>query len=310
LRALLTGASSFTGYWIARELAQRGHEVHATFTRAGESDYEGIRQRRVLEVARSCSPVFGCRFGDERFLDAVRSVRPDVLCHHGAVVSEYRRSDFDVMGAFTANTRNLPLVLDALAGAGTRRLVLTGSVFENDEGAGSGDRPAFSPYGLSKGFTFQAFRYWCAKRGMSLAKFVISNPFGPLEEPRFTAYLITSWLKDETPVVRTPAYVRDNIHVELLAAAYARFAEAERGTQPGMERLGPSGFVGTQGEFASLVAGRLRPLLGKACRFELAEQTDFSEPLVRVNTQPASGLVDTWDEDAAWEALARYYHGQ
>ena len=46
---------------------------------------------------------------------------------------------------------NLPRVLDLLMAAGCSKIVLTGSVFENDEGAGSEPREAFSPYGLVKG---------------------------------------------------------------------------------------------------------------------------------------------------------------
>jgi len=47
---------------------------------------------------------------------------------------------------------------------------------------------AFSPYGLSKGLTAQAFRYWCGALDVPLGKFVLPNPFGPFEEPRFCHY--------------------------------------------------------------------------------------------------------------------------
>ena len=102
---------------------------------------------------------------------------------------------------------------------------MTGSVFEGGEGAGSQGLPDFSPYGLSKALTAQVFRYYCARAGMGLGKFVIPNPFGPYEEPRFTAYLMKNWLAGATPACSSPAYVRDNIHVSLLAKVYARFAE-------------------------------------------------------------------------------------
>jgi UDP-glucose 4-epimerase len=57
---------------------------------------------------------------------------------------------------------------------------------------------------------------------------VIPNPFGLYEEPHFTAYLMTTWLASETPRVQTPRYVRDNIHVSLLAKAYAAFVAPVR----------------------------------------------------------------------------------
>ena len=66
------------------------------------------------------------------------------------------------------------------------------------------------------------------RAGIGLGKFVIPNPFGPYEEPRFTAYLIKNWLAGATPNCSSPAYVRDNIHVSLLAKVYARFARTSR----------------------------------------------------------------------------------
>ena len=65
---------------------------------------------------------------------------------------------------------------------------MTGSVFEQDEGVGNAPMAAFSPYGLSKGLTAQAFRYGCGTLDVPLGKFVIPNPFGPFEEPRFCHY--------------------------------------------------------------------------------------------------------------------------
>ena len=50
-----------------------------------------------------------------------------------------------------------------------------------------------------------------------------------------------------------------------------------------------------------------RPRLGLECGVELGIQTDFSEPLIRVNTD----LLDTgaygWSETDAWDALAAHY---
>jgi UDP-glucose 4-epimerase len=47
-------------------------------------------------------------------------------------------------------------VLDALARDGLESVVMTGSVFEQNEGAGETPLVAFSAYGLSKGLTPEA----------------------------------------------------------------------------------------------------------------------------------------------------------
>ena len=73
MKVLLTGASSFTGCWFARTLAERGHEVVATFTAPAAASYDDpLRHRRVQSVVERCEPLWSCRFGDERFVSALR----------------------------------------------------------------------------------------------------------------------------------------------------------------------------------------------------------------------------------------------
>jgi nucleoside-diphosphate-sugar epimerase len=300
MRILMTGASSFTGAWFARELAAGGHEVTATFRGTDEDAYDGVRRLRVGEVAAVTRPVFGVSFGDDAFLELLRTGY-DVLCQHGADVTNYRSPDFDAVAALAANTHRLPEVLAAARGS---RLVATGSVFEADEGRGAHDEDdlrAFSPYGLSKTLTWQALRYYAAREEVELAKFVIPNPFGPFEEPRFTTYLARTWLSRERAAVNTPDYVRDNIHVSFLARAYRVFVEGS-GT-----RLGPSQYRESQGEFALHCARALRDRLDVDCELELRVQEDFSEPTVRTNVDPVEELALGVDEESAWDALADDY---
>jgi UDP-glucose 4-epimerase len=304
VKILLTGASSFTGVWFARALAEAGHDVHATF-RSGEDAYDGLRADRVRIAAGVTTPYFGLAFGDDGFVELLEREPFDVVCHHGAEVGDYRSPDFDVAAALARNTRQAGAVLRALHGWGGA-FVLTGSVFEQDEGEGERPLRAFSPYGLSKGLTGAAFSYYADREGVQLGKFVIPNPFGPLEEPRFTSYLVRTWAAGETARVATPAYVRDNIHVSLLALAYAAFVE--RVAARSATRMAPSGYVESQGAFAQRFAAELGPRLGLETPLDLAEQVDFPEPRTRVNSDRADRLV-TWDEGRAWDDLAAYYAG-
>ena len=306
MRILFTGGSSFTGYWFVRELARAGHAVTAVFRGAPDS-YTGGRALRVAGLTAVAECRFQCTFGDAAFLDLVRRAPGwDLLCHHAADVTDYKSPQFDVVRAIAANTRELAMILDELATGGCRRVLLTGSVFAAGEGAGSEGLPAFSPYGLSKGLTTEVFRYHAARCHLQLGHFVIPNPFGPHEEPRFTTYLARTWLAGQTAAVNTPDYVRDNIHVSLLAKAYAAMA-SQLPARAGFTRYGPSGYVESQGAFAQRFAVALRPRLGVPCELDLRKQTDFSEPRVRINTDVPNHAALGWDEDAAWDELAEWY---
>jgi UDP-glucose 4-epimerase len=302
MRILFTGASSFTGYWFVRELVAARHEVVAACR--GDGRYEGLRAERVRLVRELCDVRFACAFGTDNFL-ALTKTSFDVLCHHGAEVGDYRSPDFDPYQAAAANLYRLPEVLRALKDRGCGRLVLTGSVFEANEGAGSTPLRAFSPYGLSKSLTAAAAEFYADREGFTFEKFVIPNPFGPYEEPRFTAYLMKTWLKGETARVQTPRYVRDNIHVSLLAKAYAAFVAASPAPST-VRRLNPSGYAESQGAFAQRVRGEVESRLGRPCRLELGERTEFPEPPVRINTDLCDAALG-WKEAQAWGEFMQYY---
>jgi len=307
MNALLTGSSSFTGLWFVRALTDSGRTVVATMTRSDPKAYDDpLRALRVREVERRASVEWSCTFGDERFIELIGSGAFDVLCHHGADVTDYKSEDFDYTRALANNTRSARRVLEAFKDAGGQAVVLTGSVFEGGEGAGSDGLPHFSPYGLSKALTREVFEYECRRAGLALGRFVIPNPFGPLEEPRFTAYLVRTWASGQMPCVRTPAYVRDNIHVSVLAREYARFVERVHGYRAGDPLVfSPSGYVESQGRFAERFAAELGPRLGIPTPLDFAEQTEFAEPRVRIGLDPAA--MDAQEESSAWDALADDY---
>lgn len=304
MRILLTGTSSFTGYWFASALAKAGHHVVATF-RGDPVSYSEVRGRRVAALRQRIECAWRTEFGDSRFLDLIDAGDWDLLCHHAAEMTNYRSPDFDALAASGSNTRNIREVLSRLARRGCGRLVLTGSVFEPFEGVGDLEQRSFSPYGLSKHFSYEIVRLEAHRLGLGLGKFVIPNPFGPCEEPRFTSYLVREWSAGRTPSVTTPVYIRDNIHVGLLAAEYVAFCESPL-HQAGSKAV-PSGYIEAQGAFAQRCARELGTRLGRPLAVELAHQTEFPEPLIRANASLAAPRHPEWSEAVAWDELYAYY---
>ena len=314
MRVLLTGASSFTGAWFARALAADGHEVVAAL-RGGDETGAGPRARRLaFALEGGCEFVPESPFGGPGFLALVKGRGPfDLLCHHGAEVGDHRRAGYDADAAAAAGTRGLEEVLDALAGAGgCRALLVTGTVYEADEGWGERPLRAFSPYGLAKTLAWHRFRFAAERRGLALGKLVVASPFGPHEkEDGLPAHLVRAWLAGEVPLLRRPHLVRDHLPAAWLAAAYARFAAGLPGRGAGTFRANPSGFAEPLGDFALRLAEVMAPRLGRSCRVRWADPPEpADEPLTRRNLEPLPELADAGTTAAMWDDYAGWWRSR
>ncbi|WP_340645210.1 NAD-dependent epimerase/dehydratase family protein [Phenylobacterium sp.] len=299
-RVLLTGATSFTGVWIAQALADAGHEVVAPLKRA-QADYDGLRRDRADKLKTIAQVVFDAPFGSLAFMGLLKTAGPlDILAHHAADIPGYRNSDYDVAAGVTRNLTGAGVVFEAAAAAGVRGVIATGTGFED-----AADGLAVSPYGLSKKLTNDGFRHLALWRGLAFGRFMINGPFGPLEEGRLVWSLFQAWFAGRSGVVRTPAYVRDNIPVVLLGRAYAGLV-AEMLADPELDRVcRPAGYVSTQGEFALRVSREAGLRLGRDCPVDCLAQTAFPEPPVVANDEPT--LDQAWDEAGFWDSYVDYY---
>jgi nucleoside-diphosphate-sugar epimerase len=308
MKIIFTGASSFTGCWFAHELVRRGHQVACTFQAASANAYEGNRARRVASLLESpgIQPIWAVSFGDPAFIELCRKQTFDILCHHASDVRGYKSADFNWAAAVAANTRGATEVFGALGKAECRAIVYTGSYFEPDEGAGKSNSEAVSPYGLSKGLSATALRYFSAREGLGWRKFVMPTPVGPGEDDRFLSFLINSWRCGPSATVRTGRYIRDHVPIKMLARCYADLVERIANNRE-IFVVRPSGWIEPVGEFACRVARGVRESLGCPCEVIEPEQTDFSEPPVRYNSE---ALLEAWSEEQDlrfWQEVAEFY---
>lgn len=304
MKILFTGSSAFTGYWFIHSLVEQGHQVVATFQRL-RSDYADVRAERVSRLTKLCETHFNTPMPSLQFQTLIKANGSwDLWCHHAADVTNYKSSDFDPIKALQNNCADLSTTLKSLQDRGCQRVLLTGSVFEQREGAEFGS--ACSAYGLSKGLTADVFAYYLMQQNMHFGKFVIPNPFGPFEEQRLTHFLVDHWSRGNVPTIQHPSYIRDNIHVTLLAKAYATYA-GQLSASPGSSVLRPSGYRGTQQEFVNRFAQEIGKRLSLNTPVTFAPQADFSEPLSRVNNDALDHQALHWNETQAWDDLASYY---
>ena len=309
MRVLMTGASSFTGAWIARRLAEAGMAVTAP-RRSGAAQDDALTFERLASLPRTVTVVEEAPLGSDRFLATFQEHGPfDVLCLHGATVGDHRAPGFDVLAALRRDTCRLDLVLDRFAATGGSSVVVTGSFFEADEGRGEAPHGAIGGYGLAKTLTWHAIRHAVEARGLKLGKFVIPHPYGPMEKPGLTSMLARSWLRGETPVITQPALVRDHIHVDLLARAYLALVQRlDAAPARACLHAGPSGRVESVAAFVERFAAALGSRLGVPTpwRSEPAPM-DPAVPRLRYNPDPVASQHPGFDEAASCDELAAWY---
>lgn len=303
MRALLTGASSFTGTWIATALAAAGFASTAIHRRPLEA-YPPLARRRLERLRGRVELVETPSLASPAATLLVEALRPDLLVLHGAEVGDHRASDFDVTGAVQRTCAGLGELLDRFLAGGGRAVLVTGSIFEADEGRGSPPLRAFNPYGLAKTLIWHTIRFEVERRGLALGKVTIAHPVGPLDKPGLVRDLLEAWQRGSPALLRRPDLVRDFVPVDALARAYAQAARrlVETG---GPVHLVPSHWPESVAAFAERLARALRPRLGRPCTIVRADPPwPSDEPPARVGLDPLATLIPDWDEAAFWDALA------
>ena len=311
MRVLLTGASSFTGAWFAQALLEADCEVVAAL-RGSARGRKSVAAERLALVRRGCELVPRVPFGSPAFLGLLRGSGPfDILCHHGAVVGDHRRGDFDVDAAVAANCRNLEAVLDALAVAGGNTVLLTGSVFESDEGAGDPPLRAFSPYGLAKTLADLAplpLRLRAPRRDVGQARGSLTlrsaregriyrRPGAGLAARRGGAGAAAA------AGARPGAGSASSPRPTPASPPRCRAGAARCGRRPPARRAAAS--------FAQRMAEALQPRLGRRCRTACADPPEATdEPLVRRGLERLPEADDRVAVDTMWCDYATWWRGR
>lgn len=287
MRILFTGVSSFTGMHFVEELLAQGHDVVVTTT---QQNYVGLRKIRLERIRSKVTLYTGVSFGDSIFLDIIRKGCFDIFCYHGFYMDNYQEPTYNFQRAYAENTQQLDMVCALLAKGGCKKIVYSNSIFA--------DQPiVFSPYGLVKQLTLQTIQFYAMRYNMQVCNFVISNPFGPLDNPKLLQTIANTWSMGGTPDIWVGDHVRDYIHVGLLSRSFAYCIQI-----PGVDSVHtyrPCGMVGATRDFIAMMSKKFQICRGWDCRYNIVQNRKSIQPLVMINTDSVE-YID-WDEQKAWQ---------
>lgn len=211
MRVLITGASGFVGFRLARHLAAQGHEVAGTYLR-DRPDLAGVE-------------LFDLDLLDETLLaETVDTVEPQVVVHLAGLshVGESWSRPADYFRVNVLGSENL-----VRAAAGARLIVASsaevyGTVPESDQPISESRSVApESPYALTKA---AMERLVLAEGGLVVRSFNIVGP-GQAQNfalPAFTRQLVAMSTGEQDPVLKVGNLTarRDFVHVDDAVGAF------------------------------------------------------------------------------------------
>ena len=273
---IFTGGSSFTGYHFIKQLNQNKIKaiVLFSFSRKDVNKFNKNKIKRINYVIKNNTCFFECIYGSKKFLNILNKFdQIDIFCHHFAYTKDYNNNNFKFAESIKVNTNNIDKVISILKQKKLKKLIYSGSYFEpNYYKKFNGN---LNLYGLSKYLTSRILEIICKKNLINFSKFIISNPFGELEdENRLTTLIANSWKKNEVFNMRSPYYIRDYIPVSVLRKLYFNFLfKSDSNT------FDPSYFVISNLKFLKIFSKRMKKKKSSnKCLFEYNKDMFFKEP--------------------------------
>ena len=226
---------------------------------------------------------------------------------HGSYVLDYGKDSFLFSEAIGQNLFRVEDVLEKFTECDVNGLIWTSSIFESALKIGSGNSivPTWFKYALSKKMTGISLEHLCWEKKIEFGRFVISNPFGPLQDKKIAHFLAKSFMEKQLFEVKTPDYIRDFIHVRHLALAYCKMVDSFF-SKTRIEILDPCEYVGSVLNFANLFYNEFSKRLGYTCKTSPC-QMKFEEPVELTNKTSITNIIDNYDTNSCWDELIKYY---
>ena len=305
-RILLTGCSSFTGYWFARELINLGFELCCPLPHEYD-EYLGVKKQRLDFIRDKATLVFKCPFGTNGFIELCKNHYYG-MGFHGFYMENYNNRNYKISSSLSQNLKNIETILEILQENRTR-IIYSSSIFEDAINIEDDNNESTSidwyNYAFSKKVTFLALRSLCEQYGLTCQRFVITNPFGPYEDTKFCFHLMNSILKKNDFLIKTPFYTRDMIQVDLLAKLYANAFLDLNGEN--LVEFRPSQYSMKIFEFAELFISEISKYCGYKISIIKGNQKTFNEPEILINDINYGKYNCFYETKEFWNDYFYYY---
>jgi nucleoside-diphosphate-sugar epimerase len=271
-----------------------------------KKDYSDLKKQRLRFLPPGIEVIFNTPFGSDKFIE-ILDQKFDLLCLHGSYVLDYGKDSFRFGEAISQNLHRIEDVLRKVRVNNIKGVIWTSSIFENaiNIGQQNSNVPTWFKYALSKKMSGMTLEHLCWKENINFGRFVISNPFGPLQDKKFAHFLAKSFFEKQTFEIKTPFYIRDLIHVQHLAEVYCNMTDSFFTKSPTVF-IDPCEYVCSLFEFANLFSNEFSKRLGYSCRITTRDM-DFTEPRELTNKTDISSVIDNYDPSLCWDQLLKYY---
>jgi nucleoside-diphosphate-sugar epimerase len=218
-RVLVTGASGFIGRHVLPMLVARDHEVHAVSSRDATAAVPGVRWHRADLLEPGAPARLAASVGAERLLHLAWYAEPGKYWT-SPLNYEWVARSLELVGAFRAH--------------GGQRVVAAGTCAEYDWSSAGTCREGVTPlapatpYGVCKRALSDMLASWGATDGFQVAWGRVFFLYGPHEHPgRAVSSVVRALLRREPARCSDGRQVRDFMHVEDVASAFARLVESD-----------------------------------------------------------------------------------
>jgi UDP-glucose 4-epimerase len=299
----LTGATSFSGIWIAQALVENGWSVFAQCSRKS-TEYKGLREIRYQVLAESGVEIadnLNVERGD--FIPWIKKVKPTVWIHHHHFMEHFRSPQYDLNRAKSVGLDTLRGIVGALKEVNCEGIIASGTYFEPGEGHQPQGAQA-TPYAQSKFEIWNSLRALCGTE-LQLSKLVFPNPVGPFENAdRLIPQMLRAAKKKEAFKLGSPESIADQVSILDIAQEYVTLADE---MMQGKSRIArPSGYKKPLREWVKKVSDELLESRLGLSGLKLEFGSNPSSVFINSNVTDtkAQNWDQTWDHYAKW--LSRF----